>query len=202
MKVLVIATHNTKKAGEMVAILSARFPGVDVRSLADYPGAPEPEETGKTYQENSIIKAESAMKFTSEWCIADDAGLEVKALDGAPGLYSKRFGGEDLPFPEKSALLLSKIVGLPTDQRKARFMCSVSVSAPGIETTTFIGICEGEIGLEPSGNGGFGYDPIFYIPEMNCTMADLTPEQKHAISHRGKVLKAVGDWLEASSFGR
>jgi XTP/dITP diphosphohydrolase len=192
---LVIATHNRKKAGEMVTILSQRFPHLTIKTLADYEGAPEPEETGTTYRENAAIKAESAFAFTGEWCVADDAGLEIDFLDGAPGLYSKRFGGEDLPFPEKIALILEKLGD--TENRGARFRCNVAVKGPGIETEVFEATCEGKIGVEPSGNGGFGYDPIFRPDGLDCTMADLTAAEKHQISHRGKVLKLVGDYLES-----
>lgn len=194
---LVIATHNRKKAGEMVTILSRRFPEMEIVTLADYEGAPEPEETGTTYQDNARIKAESAFSFTGEWCVADDAGLEIDALDGAPGLYSKRFGGEDLPFPEKMALILTKIQG--SSSRAARFRCNVALIGPGYPCEVFEAICEGVIAEQPSGGGGFGYDPIFFLSEQNCTMADLTAEQKHEISHRGKVLRAVGD--EIASLG-
>lgn len=194
---LVIATHNRKKAGEMVTILSARFPQLEIVTLADYPEAPEPEETGTTYPENAAIKANSAADVTGEWCVADDAGLEIDAFDGAPGVYSKRFGGEDLPFPEKIALILDRLKGVPTEQRGARFNCFVALSKKGQPTELFNATCEGRISESPSGNGGFGYDPIFYLPELDCTMADLTAEQKHQISHRGKVLKLVGDRLES-----
>ncbi len=188
---LVIATHNLKKAGEMHTILSARFPEMEIVTLADYEGAPEPEETGTTYNENSRIKAESAFDFTGEWCVADDAGLEIDALDGAPGLYSKRFGGEELPFPEKMAMILEKLRDAET--RAARFRCNVALIGPGYPCQVFEATCEGEISDQRSGAGGFGYDPIFFLPEQNCTMADLTAEQKHQISHRGKVLSMVGD---------
>ena len=123
---LVIATHNRKKAGEMITILSRRFPELELKTLADYEGAPEPEETGSDYPSNATIKSESAASFTGEWCLADDAGLEIDFLDGAPGLYSKRFGGEDLPFPEKIQLILEKLQGAPTEQRSARFRCCVA----------------------------------------------------------------------------
>jgi XTP/dITP diphosphohydrolase len=188
---LVIATHNRKKAGEMVAILGARFPELEIVTLADYEGAPEPDETGTTYNENARIKAESAFAFTDEWCVADDAGLEIDALEGAPGLYSKRFGGEDLPFPEKMAMILAQIKN--TNSRAARFRCNVALIGPAYQTKVFEAICEGEIADEPSGGGGFGYDPIFFLPDQVCPMADLTAEQKHQISHRGKVLRLVGD---------
>ena len=197
-KQLVVATHNRKKAGEMVRIVGDRFPDLKLLTLADFDGAPEPEEVGDTYEANAVIKSESAFKFTGEWCLADDAGLEIDALDGAPGLYSKRFGGEDLPFDQKIAKILELLHGVPTDKRGARFRCYVALTRPtetGHITDVFHATCEGVISEQPSGGGGFGYDPIFYLPEKGCTMADLTAEQKHAISHRGKVLKQVGDFL-------
>ncbi len=192
---LVIATHNRKKAGEMVTILSHRFPALEIVTLADYPESPEPEETGRTYAENAAIKANSALEFTGELCIADDAGLEVDAMGGEPGLYSKRFAGEQTAFSEKMQVILGNLSGVRTERRTARFRCCVAVARPGEDTLVFESTCEGRIAEEPSGRGGFGYDPIFYLPELDCTMADLTAEQKHSISHRGKVLKLVGDYL-------
>lgn len=197
---LVIATHNRKKAGEMVQILSARFPGLEIRTLADYPGAPEPDETGDTYAENAAIKAESGARFTGEWCLADDAGLEIDALGGAPGVHSKRFEGADTPFPVKIQKILEAMTETPESERGARFQCWIAFAAPpslGRETTLLNAICEGRIATKPSGNGGFGYDPIFWIPQLGCTMADLTAEQKHAVSHRGKVLGAFGDYFQS-----
>ena len=193
---VVIATHNVKKGGEMLTILSARFPAIEFVTLAEYPEAPEPEETGTTYAENAAIKAVSAVNATGQWCVADDAGLEIDALDGAPGLYSKRFGGEDLPFPEKMAKIFEMLEGVPEEKRTARFRCHVAVGSPNGEVRDFSATCEGRITVSPSGSGGFGYDPIFYLPELNCTMADLTPSQKHQISHRGKVLNLVANFLE------
>ena len=190
---LVIATHNRKKAGEMLTILAARFPALELRTLADYDGAPEPEETGTTYAENALIKAESAARFTHEWCLADDAGLEIDALDGAPGLYSKRFGGESLPFPEKIARILDLM--RDAESRSARFRLCVALVGPTLSTTIET-TCEGRIAKAPSGGGGFGYDPIFLLPEQGRTMADLTPDEKHAVSHRGKALRAFGDLWE------
>lgn len=181
----------------MTQILSARFPSVEFLTLADFEGAPEPEETGTTYAENAAIKADSAASFTGEWCLADDAGLEIDAMGGAPGLYSKRFEGEDTPFPVKMERILERLQGVPTEKRGARFRCCVALARPGSATHVFESTCEGRIADAPSGGGGFGYDPIFWLPELTCTMADLTAEQKHAISHRGKVLKLVGDYLEA-----
>jgi XTP/dITP diphosphohydrolase len=197
LKTLVIATHNRKKAGEMIQILSDRFPDLELRTLADYEGAPEPEETGVTYAENAAIKAVSAARFTGEWSLADDAGLEVDGLDGAPGLYSKRFAGEETPFPEKSRLLLEKLEGVSDPERSARFRCCVALSDPHEDTTVFEATCEGCIARSPQGSGGFGYDPVFFLPDIGRTMAELTPQEKHAVSHRGKVLRLLGDHLDA-----
>lgn len=194
---LVIATHNRKKAGEMVQILQGRFPNLKIETLADFEGAPEPDETGTTYQENAAIKAESACDFTGEWCLADDAGLEIDAMNGEPGLYSKRFAGEETPFPEKMKVILDRLSETPDPQRSARFRCAIALARPGLPTKLFESTCEGMIATGPSGAGGFGYDPIFWLPEQNCTMADLTADQKHAISHRGKVLREFSAWLEA-----
>ena len=190
---LIIATHNRKKAGEMITILGERFSGLELLTLADFEGAPEPKETGTTYAENAAIKAESAFRFTGEWCVADDAGLEIDALDGAPGLYSKRFGGEDLPFPEKMAKILDMIKDDP--DRSARFRCNVALIGPNHPVKVFEATCEGKIAESPSGAGGFGYDPIFWLEETQCSFADLTAQQKHQVSHRGKVLKQLGDYL-------
>ena len=190
---VVIATHNRKKAAEMLTIMGTRFPEIEFLTLADLEGAPEPEETGNTYAENATIKAQSAFDFCREWCVADDAGLEIDALDGAPGLYSKRFGGEHLPFPEKMAKILSLLEG--DENRGARFRCNVALIGPNHPAKVFEATCEGRIANEPSGAGGFGYDPIFWLSELGCCMADLTAEQKHEISHRGKVLQQLGDYL-------
>lgn len=195
MRRLVIATHNPKKAREMHQILGGRFPDLELLTLADYPGAREPEETGDTYEENAVIKAVSAAEFTGEWCLADDAGLEIDALPGQLGVHSKRFAGEETPFSEKMARILDAMSDVPEGGRGARFRCFVALAHPGKEPVVFSANCEGRIASEPSGGGGFGYDPIFWLPELGCTMADLTAEQKHAISHRGKVLAQVAEFI-------
>jgi len=183
----------------MTTILGGRFPDLEVVNLAAYPGAPEPDETGTTYAENAVIKAESAAAFTGEWCVADDAGLEIDAMPGELGVFSKRFAGEETPFPEKMKIILDRLKGVPDDQRAARFRVCVALAKTGQDTRAFEATCEGRIAHEPSGNGGFGYDPIFWLPEKGCTMADLTAEQKHAISHRGKVLSLFADaWQEVT----
>ncbi|MEX2243859.1 MAG: RdgB/HAM1 family non-canonical purine NTP pyrophosphatase [Fimbriimonadaceae bacterium] len=195
MKTLVVATHNAKKAGEMTTILAAHLPALEIRTLADYPGAPEPAETGKTYGDNALIKARSAAAFTQEHALADDAGLEIDALPGELGTHSKRFAGEGTPFSEKMRIVLERMDGV--QERSARFRCCIALVSPTGEETVIEDTCEGTIALAPSGSGGFGYDPIFWLPELGCTMADLTAEQKHAVSHRGKVLRGLVEELKA-----
>lgn len=195
MRRLVIATHNPKKAVEMRQILGARFADLELLTLAEYPGAPEPEETGDTYAENAAIKARSAAEFTGEWCLADDAGLEIDALPGELGVHSKRFAGKETSFVEKMAIILDLMRDVPTEQRGARFQCFVCLACPERDPVVFSAACEGRIAAAPSGGGGFGYDPIFWLSELGCTMADLTAEQKHAISHRGKVLAKVAEFV-------
>lgn len=189
MERLVIASHNAKKSGEMVQILSGYFPVLRIQTLADFPGAPEPEETGSTYAENAAIKAESALVHAGLPSLADDAGLEIDFFNGEPGIYSKRFLGEETTFPEKMRIILERMDGVPDSERGARFRCCIAFAQPDQPVQVFEATCEGRIATEISGNGGFGYDPIFWLPEMNCTMADLTASQKHEISHRGKVLR-------------
>ncbi len=196
MNRIVIATHNRKKAGEMLTILSRALPGVEWLTLADFPEAPEPEETGTTYEENARIKAESACRATGLPSVADDAGLEIDALGGEPGLYSKRFAGEETPFPTKMGIILDRMTGLEGEARTARFRCWVAIARPETKTEAFEGICEGHIGLTMEGEGGFGYDPIFVVRENGRTMATLTADEKHAVSHRGKVLASVTEWLQ------
>lgn len=195
IKLLVIATWNKKKAGEMEQILSASLPGLELRTLADYPDAPEPEETGTTYEENALIKARSALKATGEWSLADDAGLEIDALPGELGVHSKRFEGEETTFHEKMRIILERMDGLPTDQRSARFRCDVALVGPDGTEIVIEDTCEGRIAEAPNGEGGFGYDPIFHLPELDCTMACLSAAQKHEVSHRGKVLSKLAAWL-------
>jgi XTP/dITP diphosphohydrolase len=195
MSDLVIATFNAKKGKEMEVILAEMLPGLKLHTLAEYPDSPEPEETGSTYAENASIKAISALKSTGLPSLSDDAGLEIDALDGAPGLYSKRFGGEDLSFDRKIEKLLGLLESTPEGKRTARFRCCIALALPDLETPiVFTAVCEGRIAERPSGARGFGYDSIFYLPERGCTMADLSSEAKNAVSHRGKVLRSFADY--------
>lgn len=197
MKRLVVATHNPSKAREMIHILTTALPGIELLTLADFPGAPEPDEIGSTYAENAAIKAESACVFTGLASLADDAGLEIDALSGAPGVHSKRFEGPETPFDIKMERILERMVGRLEEGRTARFVCCVALAEPGLPTRFFDATCEGRISMRPTGAGGFGYDPIFFLPELGRTMAQLTPEEKHAVSHRGRVLAQVVEYLRS-----
>lgn len=196
MNSLVVATNNRHKAREMVEILREKLSGVwHIKTLLDFDPFPEPDETGDSYEENAKIKAEAAAKHTGELCIADDAGLEIDALGGSPGVHSKRFEGEHTSFDQKIAKILEAMQATPEGQRGARFNCWVAIASPQTATKVFSATREGTIAREPKGEGGFGYDPIFYLADLNKTMAQLTPEQKNATSHRCKVLALVAEYL-------
>lgn len=191
---LLIATHNPGKVREIVALWQRQ--GVTCLTLADLDLTRDVEETGDTFQANAILKATTYAQLSGRLTLADDSGLEVDALDGAPGVYTKRFGGSDLSQPERNALLLEKLAAVPPGQRGARFRCVAALAAPdGRLLALTEGRCAGEIALAPAGESGFGYDPIFYLPEHGCTMAELDPAQKEAISHRGQALRAMVERL-------
>ena len=188
MKRLVIATQNVGKAREMAEALS-ELP-YEVVSLADYPDAPEVEETGSTFTQNAVLKATAYARYTGELTLADDSGLEVDALGGAPGVLSSRFAPTD---PERNAKLLDLMKDIPDDRRTARFRCAIAIAEPDGSAQTCEGTVEGVIAHEPKGANGFGYDPVFYLPDLGKHMAELTSSEKNAISHRGKALeKAKG----------
>ncbi len=187
MHCLMVATGNPGKVQEMSAYL-AQTPW----ELKLKPAALEIEETGSTFLENAALKASQVAVATGAWAIADDSGLRVNALDGAPGLYSARYGKSDA---DRIARLLREMEG-KTD-RQAQFVCAVAIARPnGSIAFQTEGICPGEIALAPAGTGGFGYDPIFYVPEYGMTYAEIPPELKHRISHRGLAFAAVLPELE------
>ncbi|GIV03284.1 MAG: non-canonical purine NTP pyrophosphatase [Fimbriimonadales bacterium] len=192
---LVLATRNSAKAGEMKRILARLLPDWEILDLNSFPPFPEPEETADTYAGNARIKAVASAQATGELCLADDAGLEIAALDGAPGVHSKRFGGEDLPFPEKMRLVLEKLDGIPPERRQARFRCAVAIADSEGWQQVVEATCDGFIAEEPRGEGGFGYDPIFYYPNLGKTFGELTADEKDSVSHRGKVLKLAAEAL-------
>lgn len=191
---VVIATGNRKKGVEMATILAPLR--LTILTLADFPDvASEVEETGSTYAANAELKARAAAEATSRVSIADDAGLEIDALGGEPGLYSRRFLGEDTSFPEKMRRIIEMLADTPEAQRGCRFRCAVAIAVPGGPTRHCGGVCEGRIAHELRGEYGFGYDPIFLLPGLGKHMAELPPEEKHRISHRGQALACAADVL-------
>lgn len=198
-KRIVIASHNRSKSREIAMLLEQglRDLGVEIALLADYPGAPQPDETADTYVGNAIIKARACAAFTGEISLADDAGLEISALNGEPGIFSRRFAGEDTPFPVKMGILLHELSAVPDERRTARFRCAIAIAAPTGELYTFEDTLEGRIAQAPRGQAGFGYDPIFYVPELGCTLAELPSEFKNRISHRARVMRQAMPTLRA-----
>jgi XTP/dITP diphosphohydrolase len=203
---LVIATGNPKKANEMLRILQALLPRWQFFTLQDFPTLPEPEEWGDTYEANVRIKALYYCERLRRMCLTDDAGLEIDALGGEPGVHSKRYAGEASPFSEKISTILKRIQNVPETKRTARFQCVVALAIPkdqtepfgDCEVKIFSASCEGKIAFSPRGDKGFGYDPIF-IPEGSLkTFAEMAPEEKDAVSHRGKALREVAQWLSKS----
>lgn len=182
----ILASNNSGKLKEMRALLAGV--GAEVVSQSEAGLALEAEETGVTFEENALIKARAACEALGEAAIADDSGLVVDALGGAPGVYSARYGGEDCESDaDRVALLLRNLTG--EERRTARFVSCIACVFPNGDLLTARGECEGEIGFEPRGTGGFGYDPVFVFPETGKTMAELMPEEKNAVSHRGAALR-------------
>lgn len=154
-------------------------------------------EDGSTFSENALIKARAVHQMTGGYVLADDSGLSIDALNGEPGIYSARFAGENASYPEKIAKLHEMLAPWPQDQWQARFTCAMALIRPDGSESVVEGECRGMIALERRGSNGFGYDPIFWLPELQKTMAELPPAQKHLISHRGKALRAIAVLLRA-----
>ncbi len=189
----VLATHNPGKLAEMKAILSGL--GVEVVSPAEAGVEVDVEETGTTFAENAMLKAKAVCAAAGLPAIADDSGLCVNALNGGPGVYSARYGGEGLDDAGRRRLLLQNLRGQTT--RAAHFTCAVACAFPNGDTLEAEGRCDGAIAFAPLGDGGFGYDPVFLIPEMGKTFGQIGPEEKSKISHRGKALAAFAEKLGA-----
>jgi len=185
MKIL-FASNNAGKIREIREIFGNDFEIVTLREAGI---VSDPEETGTTFAENAYIKAESGMKLSGLPCMADDSGLCVEALGGAPGVYSARFAGEPCDNDRNNALLLEKLKG--KDNRRAKYVCSICLVFPDGKTVTSEGECSGEIIDEYRGTNGFGYDPLFFVPELNKTFAEATPDEKNARSHRARALKEL-----------
>lgn len=191
---LLVATHNRGKVAEFADILEDSR--ITWLSLDDAGITDDVEETGATFHENAALKAVAYARQSGMLTLADDSGLEVDALGGMPGVLTARYGGAGLSPAERYYLLLDALAGIAEADRTARFRCAIVLaSADGTILGSAEGVCEGRIALEPAGDGGFGYDPVFYLPERDLTMAQLPSAEKHRISHRGRATSAIGPLL-------
>ena len=190
---IVFATGNKDKMREIREILgdvssniySMKEAGIDIDIVED----------GTTFEENAMIKARAVAAHTKDIVLADDSGLEIDCLDKAPGVYSARFLGRDTPYSEKNTIILEKLKDVPDDKRTARFVCAIAAVFPDGRELVVRGTMEGMIGHRIAGKNGFGYDPIFFLPEYGKTSAELLPEEKNAVSHRGKALRMMAEKL-------
>lgn len=185
---LILATRNPGKVREIRAGLDAL--GLDLIPL-DGLDVPEIMETGSTFEENAAIKAVTVSRFLGEAALGEDSGLEVDALKGLPGVRSARFAGEQATDEDNNRLLLERMKGVPTGRRTCRYRCVFALAVGGRVLLTAKGVVEGRVAESPAGNGGFGYDPLFYLPESGRTAAQMTTEEKNRISHRGRALRAL-----------
>lgn len=193
MNRIIFATGNAGKMREIRAILADL--GAEILSMKEAGISLDIEENGATYEENALIKARAVAAETDAIVLADDSGLEIDYLNKEPGVLSARYMGEDTPYSVKNANLISRLDGVADEQRTARFVCAIAAVLPdGRELTTRATI-EGRIGYEERGEGGFGYDPILFVPEMGKTTAEMTAEEKNRISHRGKALELMKEEL-------
>ncbi len=194
MNEIIIATKNKGKAKEFDQMFAPR--GYKVLTLLDFPELKDVEETGTTFEENAILKAEAISGALGKMAIADDSGLIVDILAGKPGIYSARYAGEEKDDEANIDKVLRELLEIPEQARTARFYCALAVAIPGQETVTFFGTCEGKILHERRGTNGFGYDPIFFAIEENRSMAELSAEEKNRVSHRAKALKKLDELID------
>jgi len=192
---IVIATRNPGKLREITAILKSS--PIKFLSLLDFPKIPEIIEDGITFAENAQKKAMVISELTGRFALADDSGLCVEALQGKPGIFSSRFAGENATDEERCQKLLRQLQGIPLTQRKAAFVCAIAIASPQGKVQVVEGKCSGLISLSPRGTHGFGFDPIFLLPKLGKTMAELTPEEKNKISHRARALRKIKKLLPA-----
>jgi XTP/dITP diphosphohydrolase len=195
-RALVLATANRAKGREMAQLLR----GIPLRilTLADCPGVTLPAEGEASYADNALEKARAVARATGHLALADDSGIEVDALGGGPGVRSARYGGEGLSDPERNALMLRALEGVPTARRTARYRCVIALCSPEGREALAEGVVEGVLLEVPSpGTGGFGYDPLFYYPPLRATFADISAEAKHAVSHRGRAMARAREILRA-----
>ena len=191
MTTIILASNNKDKVKEVKEILT----GYNVISLKDAGIDLDVEENGTTFEENALIKARAVCKLTGKLTMADDSGLEIDYLNKEPGIYSARYLGEETSYTIKNNNLIERLEGVPDEQRTARFVSAIAAVLPDGEELTTRATIEGRIGYEEKGENGFGYDPIFYVPEFHKTTAELTGEEKNAVSHRGKALRAMKEEL-------
>lgn len=191
---IIFATGNEGKMKEIRLILEDL--GAEILSLKDAGIDIEIQEDAKTFEENAVIKAREVMRATGALVLADDSGLEIDYLNGEPGVYSARYLGEDTSYRIKNQNLIDRLEGVPDEQRTARFVCVIAAAFPDGRIITARGAIEGIIGYEEWGEGGFGYDPIFWLPEYGCSTAELTMEKKNELSHRGKALREMKNELK------
>lgn len=192
---IIFATGNEGKMKEVRMILADL--GVPVLSQKEAGITADVEENGASFAENAMIKACAVKKLTDAVVLADDSGLEIDYLDGAPGIYSARYMGEQTPYEVKNRHILELLADVPPKKRTARFVCVIAAALPDGTVLTSEGVMEGKIGYASAGENGFGYDPVFYLPQYGCTSAEISPEQKNEISHRGKALRAMKEKLKA-----
>ena len=193
MKSIILASNNKDKVKEVKEILK----GYDIISMKEAGIDIDIVEDGTTFEENAQIKAKAIAKYLPDDIIlADDSGLEIDYLNKEPGIYSARYAGEDTSYDIKNQMLLDRLQGVPKEKRTARFVCAIAAVVPGHEPFVVRGTIEGYIGDKPAGENGFGYDPIFYVSDLDCSTAELSPEDKNARSHRGNALRAVREELK------
>jgi XTP/dITP diphosphohydrolase len=195
MPTIVLATGNKGKIRELSEMLGASHPELTVLGLKDFPDIGEIPETGETFEENALIKARAVCAATGLVAVADDSGLVVDGLGGAPGVYSARYSGEGATDASNLSKVLAELECVPDSRRTARFMCVMAACAPNGVTLVAEGSWEGRIIKEPMGDNGFGYDPVFWDDELGCTAAQMAPEIKNGRSHRGRALRALmAEW--------
>ena len=190
---LVLATHNRHKATELIQLLGGL--GITIRTLDEFPEAPEVVEDGNTCEANAVKKACAIAEYTGLPAVADDTGLEVDALGGRPGVYAARYAGEGATYEDNCRKLLGELRGVPREQRTARFLTVAAIALPSDGIRVARGTLDGIIAEEASGSSGFGYDPVFLIPDLGKTLAQLSADQKNRISHRAKAFTQVKDLL-------
>lgn len=192
-KRVIIATKNRGKAKEFQHMFAPY--GYEVQTLLDLPHIEDVEETGVTFEENAILKAETVAGELGALVIADDSGLAIDALEGRPGVYSARYAGEEKSDEANMAKVLGELESVEESDRTARFYCVLAIAGPDMKAKTVTGSCEGMILREKRGTNGFGYDPIFFVPSLGKTMAELTQDEKSQISHRGHALEKLGNMI-------